>query len=404
MDLASADGYFTTPGHESLRRDVREFAATQVAPLVDEMERSGRVQYELARLIAKKGWIGVTIGAEFGGMDAGHLAKTIMLEELSAVSAAAGAITQASQLGVAKIMYHGSPEQRRQWLPTIAAGDCLPTIAVTEEGSGGNVLDMSATGVRHGDEYVLNGQKTFVGNSHVGDLHGVVVRTGPGSGGLSAFLVESTRPGFTVESERESISLPGFSFGTVTFTDCRVPAANMLGREGDGLKVAYSSSLLYGRPNLTAVALGILRAVHSRTVEFCRAQRRRGRPLYELPTVKDKVGRLHSLWMTARLTAYHAAHLLDAGQICDAELMNAKVVTVENCLKAIDLAMEIHGAPGLDRVRGMSRLWSDAQAMRPPAGTSGIQFLRLAEDALNIAHRHWSSLLHRLRAPASSGR
>jgi alkylation response protein AidB-like acyl-CoA dehydrogenase len=262
---------------------------------------------------------------------------------------------------------------------------------VTEEESGGNVLHMGATAVRDGDSYVLNGHKTFVGNSHVGDLHGVVARTSEGSNGLSAFLVESGCPGFTVEPHRDSIALPGFSFGKITFRNCRIPAGNLLGAEGDGLRVAYSSSLLYGRPNLTAVALGILRSVHRLTVDFCRTQRRRGEPLYQLATVKDKLGRLHSLWLTAKLTAYHAAHLLDRGEACDAELMNAKAVAVEHCITAIDIAMDVHGAPGLDRRRHMDRLWSDAQAMRPPAGTTGIQYLRLAEAALGIARAQMST-------------
>jgi alkylation response protein AidB-like acyl-CoA dehydrogenase len=398
MYNAAPDGYFAKPRHEQLREDVRSFARSDIAPLIADMDRNGQIQHDLAWQIAKRGWIGVTIGAEFGGMGAGHLAKTIMLEELSAVSAAAGAITQASQLGVAKILHYGTAEQQRRWLPRIAHGDCLPTIAVTEDHSGGNVLDMAATAVRDGDDYVLNGHKTFVGNSHVGDVHGVVVRTGDGSRGLTAFLVESHRPGFAQVPHPDSIALRGFSFGTITFDDCRIPAANVLGAEGDGLKVAYSSSLLYGRPNLTAVALGIHRAVHDLTSEFCRTQHRKGRPLYELPTVKDKLGRIHSLWLTAKLAAYHAAHLLDSGVPCDAELVNAKVVNVENLLQSIDLAMDIHGAPGLAGQRRMDRLWSDAQAMRPPAGTSGIQYLRLAEMTVGAAREPWSAIHHQTTA------
>jgi alkylation response protein AidB-like acyl-CoA dehydrogenase len=131
-------------------------------------------------------------------MGAGHLAKTIIIEELSRVSGAMGAMgamVQASQLGVAKIIHFGSDRQKKAWLPAIAAGDCRPTIAVTEPESGGHVLGMSASAVRDGDDYILNGRKVFVGNSHVGDLHGVVVRTGDGSKGLSASLVEAGRPG-----------------------------------------------------------------------------------------------------------------------------------------------------------------------------------------------------------------
>jgi alkylation response protein AidB-like acyl-CoA dehydrogenase len=157
------------------------------------MEASRSVSHELSRLIARQGWIGVTISDRYGGMGMGHLAKTVIIEELARVS---GAMVQASQLGVAKIVHFGTEEQKKRWLPAIASGDCLPTIAVTEPDSGGHVLGMTSSAIRDGDDYLLNGRKVFVGNSHVGDLHGVVVRTGPGSKGLSAFLVESGRPGF----------------------------------------------------------------------------------------------------------------------------------------------------------------------------------------------------------------
>src|ERR1700730_17655785 len=208
------DGYFTTERHERLREEVRAFAEAEVLPRIPDMERSRSVQHELSRLIALQGWIGVTISRQYGGMGLGHLAKTIIIEELSRVSGAMGAMVQASQLGVAKIVHFGNDEQKKTWLPTIAAGHCLPTIAVTEPGSGGHVLGMASTAERDGDDYILNGRKVIVGNSHVGDLQGVVVRTGEGgSRGLSAFLVESSRPGVSVAEHHPSMGLHGFSFG-----------------------------------------------------------------------------------------------------------------------------------------------------------------------------------------------
>ncbi|MDG4866312.1 acyl-CoA dehydrogenase family protein, partial [Streptomyces sp. T-3] len=162
------------------------FAEREVRPRIAAMEATRTVQYELSRLIARQGWIGATVPTEYGGMGVGHLAKTIIIEELSRVSGAMGAMVQASQLGVAKIVHFGNETQKKAWLPAVAAGDCLPTIAVTEPESGGHVLGMTASAVRDGDDYLLNGRKVYVGNSHVGDLHGVVVRTGPGSHGLTA--------------------------------------------------------------------------------------------------------------------------------------------------------------------------------------------------------------------------
>jgi acyl-CoA dehydrogenase len=386
-------GIFTTEQHERLREEVHNFAEAEIRPRIPEMEESKTVQHELSRRIAQQGWIGVTIGRRYGGMGMGHLAKTITIEELSRISGAMGAMVQASQLGVAKILHFGNDVQKKTWLPAIAAGDCLPTIAVTEPGSGGYVLGMTASAERDGDDYILNGRKVHIGNSHVGDLHGVVVRTGPGSKGLSAFLVEKGRPGLSLGPHRPTMGLHGFSFGELIFDGCRVPATNRLGEEGDGLSVAYSSSILYGRPNLTAVSLGIHRALVEETSAFAASQQRYGGSLAELPSIKMKLGLMQSRLMTARLAAYHAVHLLDRGLPCDAELMNAKLINVEYALDSARNAMEIHGAAGLYTDRPIERYLRDAHHIFAPAGTSDVQLLRLGEMALGTSKGQWSELL-----------
>ncbi len=379
-------GYFTTERHEKLREEVREFADTEVRPLVPEMEASKAVERTLSRRIARQGWIGATIGSEYGGMGLDHRAKTVIIEELSRVSGAMGAMVQASQLGVAKIMHFGTDIQKKTWLPAIASGDCLPTIAVTERESGSHVLGMQATAKRAGNDYILNGSKVHIGNSHVGDLHGVVVRTGAGSKGLSAFLVEADRPGVTLGPHQPAMGLHGFSFGEVIMDRCRIPAANRLGAEGDGLAVAYSSSILYGRPNLTAVSLGIHQALIEETTAFVTGKPR----LRELDSVKMRIGQMQSRWMTARLAAYHAVHLLDQGVACDSELQNAKLINVEYALDSARNAMEIHGAAGLFPDRPIERFLRDAHHIFAPAGTSDVQRLRLGEAALGISKRQWS--------------
>ncbi|RAJ69003.1 alkylation response protein AidB-like acyl-CoA dehydrogenase [Streptomyces sp. Amel2xB2] len=388
--------YFTDQRHEELREAVRKFAKTEVAPRIAEMEAARTASVGLSRLIARQGWIAATVPPGYGGMGVGHLGKTVVIEELSRVSGAMGAMVQASQLGVAKIIHFGNEEQKKTWLPAIASGECLPTIAVTEPESGGHVLGMTSSAVRDGDDYLLDGSKIYVGNSHVGDLHGVVVRTGPGSKGLTAFLVETGTPGFSVGRQQPAMGLHGFSFGELSFENCRVPAANRLGEEGDGLAVAYSSSVLYGRANLTAVSLGIHQAILDETSAFCSERQRYGAPLGELGSVKLKLGQMQSRLMTARLAAYHAVHLLDHGRPCDAELMNAKLVNVEYALDSARDAMEIHAACGLFTDRPVERYLRDAHHIFAPAGTSDVQRLRLGEFALGTAKSQWSQKLSEL--------
>lgn len=390
---------YLTDQHHQLRAVVRAFAQTKVAPRVADMERTGAVETELATVIAEQGWIGATIDKKYGGMGAGHLAKTIIIEELSRISGAMGAMAQASQLGAAKIIHFGTEQQKRTWLPRIAAGLCLPTIAVTEPVSGSHLLGIQMSARREGHHYVLNGQKVYIGNSHIGDLHGVIARTGEGSKGLTAFLVESDRPGLSLPAPSETLGLHGFSFGELHFTDCRIPISNRLGEEGDGSEIAHSSSVLYGRPNLTAVALGIHQAILEQATTFTSQRLRYGSSLHQLPNIKIKIGQIQSRVMTARLAAYHAAHLLDADAVCDAELMNAKLINVELALDSARAAMEIHAAAGLMTDGPMGRYLRDAHHISAPAGTSDIQLLRLAETALGQSKRQWSQRLPRVSLP-----
>ncbi|MET7606248.1 acyl-CoA dehydrogenase family protein [Streptomyces avermitilis] len=385
--------------HHQLRAQVRAFAESKVAPRVADMERTGAVETELAAAIARQGWIGVTVDQAYGGMGAGHLAKTIIIEELSRISGAMGAVVQASQLSVAKIIHFGSDRQKRDWLPKIAAGSCLPTIAVTEPEAGSHVLGMQMTARREGRHYVLNGRKIYIGNSHIGHLHGVVARTGDGSQGLTAFLVEADRPGLTLPPLGRTLGLHGFSFGELHFNDCRIPVGNRLGREGEGRDVAYSSSVLYGRPNLTAVALGIHQAILEQTTAFASERVRYDNQLHHLPNIKIKIGQIQSRVMTARLAAYHAARLLDTGAACDAELMNAKLINVELALDSARAAMEIHAAAGLLADVPIGRYLRDAHHIFAPAGTSDIQLLRLAEVALGQSKGQWSQRLSAVHSP-----
>ncbi|TMR38177.1 acyl-CoA dehydrogenase family protein [Actinomadura geliboluensis] len=406
---------FVTDQHQQLREAIRAFALAKVAPRVAEMESSAAVDTALPDLIAQRGWIGVTIPRQYGGMGAGHLAKTILIEELSRVSGAAGAIAQASQLGVAKILHFGTEQQKQQWLAPIAAGKCLPTIATTEEDSGGHVLGMRATARRGGDHYILNGRKQYVGNSHVGHVHGVIARTGDAdtrpSKSLSAFLVRADLPGVRLVPHQPAMGLCGFSFGDIVFEDVRVPVGDRLGEEGDGLDVAYSSSVLYGRPNLTAVSLGIHQAIVDATVEFVSTRRRYDAPLANLPSIKHKLGLMQHRLLTARVAAYHAVHLLDHGQPCDRELMSAKYGNVEAAMDSARTAMEIHAAAGLRTDHEAQRYYRDTACIYAPAGTGDIQLLRLAETALGISRGpQWSvrfahlTALHPPSAPTETTR
>lgn len=386
------NGFFTE-AHQALKDQVRAFAEQEVRPRISSMEESQRVETDLSRKIAQQGWIGITIPPCYGGKGAGHVAKTITIEELARVSAAMGAMVQASQLGVAKVLHFGTEEQKRYWLPLFATGAVLPTIAVTEPSSGGHVLGMQSTATRKGNTYILNGRKWLVGNSHIGDVHGVVVRTGEGSKGLTAFLVERDRPGCRLGRLGGAAGLHGFSYGEIIFENCAVPIENRIGEEGQGMEVAYSSSVLYGRPNLTAVALGIHQAVVEDTVEFCQQRMLYDKPLTHLPSIQTKVGEMYARLQTARLSAYYAVHLLDHGHSCDGELMAAKLMNTESAFTAVKDAIDIFAGRGCLKEYHLERYLRDVLHTFPAAGTSDIQRLRLAQIAFGENKGSWSEKL-----------
>ena len=384
---------FESDAHDQLRTHIATLASRDIAPQVQRMEDRKKVDRKLLDLIVRQGWGGITIPAAYGGKGAGQLAKLILTEEISYVSGALGAALQASLLGTAKLLHYGCEEQQRRWLPQIADGTVLTSIAVTEPGSGSHVLGMAATARRDGSDYVLTGTKTHVGNAHVAHVHGVVARTGPGARGLSAFLVPAGSPGLHLAPHQPALGLHGFSCGELHFDEVRIPVANRVGEEGQGLDIAYSSSVLYGRPNLTAVALGLHRRILDESVAYARQTHRYGRPLADVATVRQRIGEIASRLSTARLAAYHAASLLDdpnRQQSCDAELIQAKYLNCEAVRESAQQAMMIHGAAGLQGDNIIQRLLRDAWHTWAPAGTGDIQIHRLAEHALGTSQSAWS--------------
>lgn len=393
-------GCFTTELHDELRALVRAFGEAEVAPRIPHWEQTRGVDHELIRRAAQRGWIGVTIDPVYGGMGAGHLAKTVIIEELARACGAMGAAVQASLIPVAMIINYGSDEQKTTWLPLIAAGECLPSIAVTEKVSGSQIAGIRGRARRKRGGWLLSVEKTHVGNSHVADLHCVVVRTGTGRGGSSAFLVESERPGVSVRPQVSAMGLNGFSFGTVVLDEVWVPEGNLLGAVGDGEDAADSSSVLYGRANLAAVSLGVHRATVEEALCFAEETERYGRPLSRLSTVEQRLGQMVANLEAAGTLAYAAVDLQDRGLVCDGPLMAAKLMNYELGVESARLAMEVHAACGVFTDRPLERFFRDAQPIFAPAGTSDVQRLRLARLARGAtAGGQWSE---RFAAPAPS--
>ncbi|MBI1209221.1 MAG: acyl-CoA dehydrogenase [Azospirillum sp.] len=376
--------------HERIRGIARLFAEHDLQPLVPSLESGPNVRWDLLGRLAATGWFGIAIPREFDGLGEGHLAKTLVIEELSRISAAAGITMQSAQLGSAIILGYANESQKRRFLPKLASGEMVATICVTEPDSGSHVAGMQTTAVRDGKDWILNGRKCFIANSHLASLHGVVARTGRGGKGVTAFLVEADRPGVRPGIEHDTIGLRGFNLGEVVFEDCRIPASNVVGEIGQGLEVAHHAITRCGKPNLTAVALGIHQSILEDSIRFSSERSLYGKPLNALESARVRLADIYTDVHTGRLSAYHAVNLLDAGSPCDAELMMAKLVVCEGAARSARTAMDMMGARGCLRDYPAERRLRDILMTMPPAGTSDVHRKRIADIALGRYQVPWT--------------
>ncbi|MEU4030649.1 acyl-CoA dehydrogenase family protein [Streptomyces anulatus] len=389
---------YLTARHDLLWAEADAFAAEHVTPRAVRMEAApGRVERKVADLMAARKWFAVTVPSAFGGLGAGHVAKTVLIHRIACVSAAAAAILQATLIPVGALLNFATVEQQARWLPGVADGSVLLSIAVTEPTAGGHIGGIETTAERTGNQWVITGAKAHIGNSHLAGAHLVLARTAEAgvrtSQALTAFMIESDRPGLTVADHRPGLGLHGFSVGHLDLDHVRVPANNIVGAIGQGLSVAQSSSILYGRPNLAAVSLGIHETVVATTTARLKARPRYRGTLSDLPVLRDRIGDMEARLRAGRILAYQSVHLLDQGLSCDADLINAKYLGHQWAMTSAQDAMELHGAQALDRDYVLQRLWRDIQHTYPPAGTGDVQRIRLADAAFEEDHIQWSERL-----------
>ncbi|MGP3756987.1 acyl-CoA dehydrogenase family protein [Streptomyces sp. IBSNAI001] len=389
---------YLTARHELMWKEADAFAAEHIKPRGVRMEAApGRVERKVADLMAGQKWFAVTVPPAFGGLGAGHVAKTILIHRIGRVSAAAAAILQATLIPAGALLHFATYEQKGRWLPGVADGSLLLSIAVTEPTAGGHIGGIETTAKRAGNEWVITGAKSHIGNSHLAGAHLVLARTAePGvrtSRALTAFMVESDRHGLSVSGHRPGLGLHGFSVGHLDLDQVRVPAANVIGEIGQGLSIAQSSSILYGRPNLAAVSLGIHEAVVATTTARLKDRPRYRGALSDLSVLRDRIGDMEARLRASRILAYQSVHLLDQGLPCDPDLINSKYLGHQWARKSAQDAMELHGAQALDRDYVLQRLWRDIQHTYPPAGTGEVQRIRLADAAFDENHIQWSERL-----------
>jgi len=355
---------------------IRDFARRSIAPVSRDWELSGRYPTEIVDEMKKMGLFGILVPEEYGGTAIDAVSYAIVFEEISKAWMGIAGILGTHSLATRMLARHGTPEQRRRWLPTLATGERRSGIALTEPGAGSDLQGISTVARRDGDVYVVNGVKTWITNARHADPLPVLVKTDPSAEprhrGMSILLIEAGTPGFNVGRDLDKLGYRGPESAEVFFTDCPVPAANLLGGgEGHGLQQALSA-LEFGRVNIAGRAVGVAQASLDRALDYARQRHAFGRPIADFQAIQLKLADMATEVQAARLLTWWAAAALDAGRRADLETGMAKLFASEICIKASLEAMRIHGGYGYSTEYEVERFYRDAPLMAIGEGTNDI--------------------------------
>jgi butyryl-CoA dehydrogenase len=374
------------PQHEEIRRTVRDFAEREIGPVADEMEREARFPAEIIRLAAGLGLLGVPYPEEVGGTGLDSLAYAITVEELSRVSGSVGIIVSAhTSLGCAPLFMAGTAEQKERYLRPLASGAKLGAYGLTEPGAGSDSRGTRTRAHRDGESWLLNGTKRFITNAGVADTYIVTAVTdrNADSGKISAFIVEAGTPGFSIGRMEEKMGLHASNTGELLFDDCRIPADNLLGEEGDGDRL-FLKTLDGGRIGIGAMALGLAQAAYEAASSYAIQREQFGRQIASFQGVAFKIADMATQIDAARLMVYRAAWLKDRGEPYTTEAAMAKLFASEVARQVTNDAIQVHGGYGYVTEYRVERYLRDAKLTEIGEGTSEIQRMVIARNLLGV--------------------
>ncbi len=375
-----------SPQHVEIRRTVREFAEGRIGPVADEMERKAEFPMALVREAASLGLLGVPYPEEIGGTGLDSLAYAITVEELSRVSGSMGIIVSAhTSLGCNPIWIAGTDEQKERFLRPMASGEVIGAYGLTEPGAGSDSRGTRTRAHWDGECWVINGGKRFITNAGVAGTYIITAVTDSevGSGKISAFIVEADTPGFSIGRMEEKMGLHASNTGELIFTDCKVPAGNMLGPEGEGDKL-FLKTLDGGRIGIAAMALGLAQAAYEAASAYAKERRQFDRPIGTFQGVAFMIADMALEIDAARLMTYRAAWLKDQGRPYSTEAAMAKLFASEVAMRATNASVQVHGGYGYITEYKVERYLRDAKLTEIGEGTSQIQRMVIARNLLGI--------------------
>lgn len=374
--------------HEMARQLFKEFAEKEAKPLAQEVDETEQFPAETVAKMKKAGFLGIPVPKEYGGQGCDPLTYAMCVEELSKVCATTGVIVSAhTSLCCDPIMTFGTEEQKQKYLVPLAKGEKLGAFGLTEPGAGTDAQGQQTKAVLDGDEWVVNGSKCFITNGKEADVYvifavtGTVEKRGKKMKEISAFIVEKGTPGFTFGTKEKKMGIRGSSTYELIFTDCRIPKDNLLGKQGQGFKIAMHT-LDGGRIGIASQALGIAEGALERTIEYVKERKQFGRAIGAFQNTQFQLADMATKVEAAKLLVYKAAMAKATQKTYSVEAAMAKLYAAEVAMEVTTKAVQLHGGYGYTREYEVERMMRDAKITEIYEGTSEVQRMVISANLL----------------------
>ncbi|AFT95119.1 MAG: isovaleryl-CoA dehydrogenase [Alteromonas macleodii] len=370
---------------EMLRDQVYQFAQNEIAPLAEQADADNQFPNQLWAKLGDMGLLGVTVSEQYGGSDMGYLAHTIAMEEVSRASGGIGLSYGAhSNLCVNQIFKNGNDAQREKYLPKLVSGEHIGALAMSEPNAGSDVVSMKLKAEKRGDKYILNGNKMWITNGPDAHTFVIYAKTDPNAGprGITAFIVERDFPGFSRAQKLDKLGMRSSNTCELVFEDCEVPAENILGKEGEGVRVLMSG-LDYERLVLSGGPLGIMQSCMDIVVPYIHDRQQFGQSIGQFQLVQGKVADMYTQMNAARAYVYTVAQSCDRGETTRKDAAGAILYSAELATKMALDAIQLLGGNGYINEYPTGRLLRDAKLYEIGAGTSEIRRMLIGRELFN---------------------
>ncbi|SAK55039.1 acyl-CoA dehydrogenase [Caballeronia temeraria] len=373
---------FLTEEQRMIRDAARQFATEVLAPNAGQWDKDGAIPDAVVRQLGELGLLGMIVPAELGGTFSDYTAYALAMEEIAAGCASCATMMSVhNSVGCGPILAYGTDAQKAEWLPKLASGEIIGAFCLTEPQAGSEANNLRVRAVEKDGQWVISGSKQFVTNGKRAGMAIVFAVTDPDQGkrGISAFIVPTDTPGFNVGAPEHKLGIRASDTCPITFDDCAIPADNLLGKRGEGLKIALSN-LEGGRIGIAAQALGIARAAFDAARAYAKERVQFGKPIHEHQSVANMLADMQTQINAARLLIHHAARMRTEGVPCLSEASQAKLYASEMAERVCSDAIQIHGGYGYLQDYPVERHYRDARITQIYEGTSEVQRMVIARN------------------------